>query len=126
MDTFAPFGRSALVAYGLDVAAHSLLPCLWRATTQIVYKDRILYKTRYVPVPEKTIVEKSVYVPVYDDPFWNPQADGECVWHGTDSCTCVEWCRFVSVLRVLLERDCTQSNIADRQSRSYFRSHDGV
>ena len=29
-----------------------------------VYKTRTVYK------------ENTVYVPVYDDPFWNPEADG--------------------------------------------------
>lgn len=46
-------------------------------------RTQVIYRTRYVPIPEKTVVEKAVYVPVYDDPFWNPRADGEISVHST-------------------------------------------
>ncbi len=39
-----------------------------------------------VPVPMVKYEEKTVYVPVYDDPFWNPAADGRYV------CICVYVC----------------------------------
>ena len=44
--------------------------------------------TKYVKVPEpvyktRTVYkEKTVYVPVYDDPFWNPEADGRLAGEG--------------------------------------------
>jgi len=47
-----------------------------------VYKTKTVYKTRYVPVPELTVREKKIYVPVYDDPFWNPSTDGRLSGEG--------------------------------------------
>ena len=34
------------------------------------------YKTKYITKYKTLYKEKTVYVPVYDDPFWNPAVDG--------------------------------------------------
>jgi hypothetical protein len=49
---------------------------------EIKVVTKTVVKTRYVPVPEKSVVEKTVYVPVYDDPFWNPRRDGRLAGEG--------------------------------------------
>ena len=40
------------------------------------------YKTKYITKYKTLYKERTVNVPVYDDPFWNPQADGRIAGEG--------------------------------------------
>jgi len=40
------------------------------------------YKTKYVTKYKTVYKARTVYVPVYDDPFWNPEADGRIAGEG--------------------------------------------
>jgi len=40
------------------------------------------YKTKYITKYKTIYKARTVYVPVYDDPFWNPEADGRVAGEG--------------------------------------------